>query len=83
MNELRLYVKYLVNENNNISNQFNQKKEDYINKFKANLLIGINYYNELAEKMEGQANELFKGMQNELEQIEISLLALKTATVTV
>ena len=83
MNELRLYVKYLVNENNNISLQFNQKKEDYINKFKANLLIGINYYNELAEKMEGQANELFKGMQNELEQIEISLLALKTATVTV
>jgi hypothetical protein len=82
INELRLYVKYLVNENNNISQQFNQKKEDYINKFKANLLIGINYYNELAEKMEGQANELFKGMQNELEQIEISLLALKTATVT-
>ena len=83
INELRLYVKYLVNENNTISLQFNQKKEDYINKFKANLLIGINYYNELAEKMEGQANELFKGMQNELEQIEISLLALKTATVTV
>ena len=81
INELRLYVKYLVNENNNISQQFNQKKEDYINKFKANLLIGINYYNELATKMEGQANELFKGMQNELEQIEISLLALKTATV--
>jgi hypothetical protein len=83
INELRLYVKYLVNENNTISLQFNQKKEDYINKFKANLLIGINYYHELAEKMEGQANELFKGMQNELEQIEISLLALKTATVTV
>ncbi len=83
INELRLYVKYLVNENNNISHQFNQKKEDYINKFKANLLIGINYYQELAEKMEGQANELFKGMQNELVQIEISLLALKTATVTV
>ncbi|MCF8428763.1 MAG: hypothetical protein K9G64_01415 [Bacteroidia bacterium] len=83
INELRLYVKYLVNENNNISQQFNQKKEDYINKFKTNLLIGINYYHELAEKMEGQANELFKGMQNELEQIEISLLSLKTATVTV
>ncbi|MFZ4797374.1 MAG: hypothetical protein ACOYMA_07745 [Bacteroidia bacterium] len=82
INELRLYVKYLVNENNNISQQFTQKKEDYVNKFKANLLIGINYYNELATKMEGQANELFKGMQHELEQIEISLLALKTATVT-
>lgn len=77
VNELRLYVKYLVSENNNISLQFNQKKEDYINKFKENLLIGINYYNELATKMEGQANELFKGMQNELKQIEISLLALK------
>jgi hypothetical protein len=60
-------------------------KESFSNKLTQlqNLLIGINYYNELAEKMEGQANELFKGMQNELEQIEISLLALKTATVTV
>lgn len=80
INELRLYVKYLVDEINNISQEFNQKKEDYINKFKTNLLIGINYYKDLAEKMEGQANELFKGMIDELEQIKISLLELKTAT---
>jgi hypothetical protein len=33
--------------------------------------------------MEGQAKELFQGMQNELDQIELSIIGLKINTIPV
>jgi hypothetical protein len=82
VNELKLYVKYLINEKAGISVQVTQKKDAYFIKFKENLLSGITYYRQLVDKMEGQAEELFQGMLNELAQIENSILLIGVNTQT-
>jgi len=77
INELKLYVQYWKNENKNFSIQIAQKRDAYLNKFKENLLQGIEYYKNLANEMENQASELFDDMLNELLQIEKSLLLIR------
>ena len=66
INELNLYVKYIVTEKLNLL----PSQESYFNKFKANLLLGIEYYYNLAGCFEKANLELFNNMGNELNDIK-------------
>lgn len=79
VNELKMYMQYLVNESLIIGEDLAHKKEQQLQKFRDNLIEGINYYRTLSNKMETKARDLFQGMQNELKEIEKTLqsLALK------
>ncbi|MBK7762581.1 MAG: hypothetical protein IPI46_04320 [Bacteroidetes bacterium] len=73
VNELKMYLQYLVNESLSIGEDLAQKKEQQLQKFRDNLMSGINYYHDLSSRMETKARDLFQGMQNELKQIEEAL----------
>ncbi len=54
INELVLYIKFLITDMNEAEKPLSVKQIDYYNTFKTNLLNGINYYFSLVEKL-GQA----------------------------
>ncbi|MBK7762576.1 MAG: hypothetical protein IPI46_04295 [Bacteroidetes bacterium] len=76
VNELKMYMQYLVNESLIIGEDLAHKKEQQLQKFRDNLIEGINYYRTLSNKMETKARDLFQGMQNELKEIEKTLQSL-------
>lgn len=83
INELKLYMNYLTNEQKKITLNIVQRKETYLEKFKENLLSGIDYYRGLIDNMGNQAEELFKGMRIELNQLEEDLHNMQLTPITV
>ncbi len=79
INELKLYVKYLQERHKEQALQLVTHKASYLNKFKENLLAGVSYYRDLAIKMEQDFTELFSGMQQELNNLEVEVLAIEHA----
>jgi len=69
INELYLYINYLKKE---IRNSM-ESKEVYFNKFKNNLILGIDYYKTLSSAMSTKYAEVFANMSNELAEIEENL----------
>ncbi len=55
VNELKLYVDYLRREFDHVKHAATDKQRRYIETFKANLLEGIRYYEELAPELQRQA----------------------------
>ena len=51
LKELGLYVEHFVGEIDAFHEEFNKRKEKELNKFKVNLLTGIEYYESIAEKL--------------------------------
>lgn len=72
INELDLYINYLKKE---IRNSM-ESKEVYFNKFKNNLILGIDYYKTLSSTMSAKYAEVFANMSNELVEIEENLECL-------
>ncbi|HRN38409.1 MAG TPA: hypothetical protein PLL18_16000, partial [Flavobacteriales bacterium] len=54
-NELKLYVDYLRREFEQVKHAATEKQRRYIETFKANLLEGIKYYENLAPELQRQA----------------------------
>ncbi|MCC7533884.1 MAG: hypothetical protein IT246_08095 [Bacteroidia bacterium] len=83
INELKLYVKYIEREIDEVSKKLIERKTSYFEKFSANLLSGIEYYNQLIDKKESQAEELFNGMRQELDELAIRIKDLQFIKVPV
>jgi hypothetical protein len=79
INELKLYVKYLQERHHEQALQLVIHKAAYLNKFKQNLLAGMAYYRDLANKMEHEFVSVFKGMQQELDKLEQEVLVISDA----
>lgn len=83
INELKLYVDYLQKEKQKVAQQLVQRKESYFEKFRENLLAGISYYHSLMDNVGHQAEELFRGMRHELDELETSLLSMEFSEETI
>lgn len=73
INELNLYVTYLKKDINNNLKELTEKKVKYFDKFRNQLLNGINYYKELIPKITNQTESYHKKMMAELIQLETQL----------
>ncbi|POY34763.1 hypothetical protein C3K47_18695 [Solitalea longa] len=70
--ELQLYISYLKEQVDELTDSFNQKKEKYVLDFKSNLEEGINYYrkivNNLSEyKVGARFEEGLANLENEIQ----------------
>jgi hypothetical protein len=66
INELRMYVDYLKNELLKSKNDFSAKQKKYIDEFRSNLLEGIEYYRNLAARLNKGNEALFKNFTEDL-----------------
>ncbi|WP_069659892.1 hypothetical protein [Arcticibacter eurypsychrophilus] len=73
VNELNLYVDYLKNDISNHLKTLDSKKIKQLEKFKEQLLIGIEYYKKLAGSITNQTEQYLNKFTNELHEIEAQL----------
>lgn len=73
VNELMLYVDYLKKEINNTTGE-SVKEIRYLQKFKAKLMEGIDYYKKLAPLIKFETEKCVMTMKEELMDIETSLI---------
>ena len=79
LNELEMYVDYLKNNAQKISDEMGSKKDKYLESYKNNLKEGIKYYHSLAEKMlkkeevQGFLSTL-QSLLNRIQQSEVSFV---------
>ncbi len=76
INELNLYVDYLKKEILNCSNSISVNQTRYLQKFKNNLIEGINYYKNLIPSLKMETEKYLKIMKDELTSIETLLMNL-------
>ncbi|TKC05947.1 hypothetical protein [Pedobacter frigoris] len=74
VNELNLYVDYLKKDIASQLNEINAKQVKYFNKFKEQLMNGINYYKRLIPEMSQYSGFCVKEMYGQLLQAEQHLL---------
>lgn len=73
INELNLYVEHYKKDLEMHLKEFTDKKQKYLNKFRDQLLAGIEYYKELVPEIAKTTNSLQEEMINQLRFIEGSL----------
>lgn len=66
INEIKLYVDYLRREFDQVKHAATDKQRRYIETFKANLLDGIRYYEELAPELQRQARVRIQRFKDDL-----------------
>ncbi len=76
VNELKIYIDYLLEEVKKNRVAVSEKQSKYLASFKANLLDGIEYYNNLLPKMSNEANEMKHRIQEEMEKLKDKLSAI-------
>ncbi|GEL10929.1 hypothetical protein SAMN05192550_0014 [Flavobacterium glycines] len=80
--ELKMYIAYLKNDIQTISEEINNAKTKKLEAFKANLLEGINYYQTLFaaipnfETIKQEITKQIEGYKNEINAIEIPKLQM-------
>lgn len=67
INELKLYVKYLGREIDEVRDAMTVKQHRYIETFRSNLLNGIRYYEELLPILQQQAQDRVHRFKSDLE----------------
>ena len=77
VNELNLYIDYLVKEIANSKLTINEKKAKYLESFKEQLKQGIDYYRELIPKMKSFS---ISHLDKILHDLSVSELTLRTLT---
>jgi len=80
INELKLYVEYLKKDIENSANQLNDKKIKQLERFKDQLLNGVEYYNQLFPNIQKFCNSCSKTFQVELQNLGIQINQLKIGT---
>ncbi|CAG4994721.1 hypothetical protein DYBT9275_01452 [Dyadobacter sp. CECT 9275] len=73
INELNLYVAHYQKELEIQARKMNDKKTKYLQKFREQLLSGIEYYKELIPQFPGQSFEYQREMFSQLGAIELAL----------
>lgn len=76
INELQLYVDYLRNAIGKNIDEISIKQNRYLQNFKANLLEGINYYNELVPSIKKETQHYKDKMINELRAFQNMLSSM-------
>lgn len=76
VNELNLYVDYFKNQLNAEIESFTTGKLRTLKAFHANLLVGIEYYNNLANSIKSETDKYIQEMKEELKNIETQILSL-------
>ena len=79
--ELQLYVDYLKNEWEKLGPEVNSKQASYLEKFKANLQKGTEYYQSLIDQFQLDTEEVIQQMKDQLQEALIKLEDLKPALV--
>jgi hypothetical protein len=79
INELNLYVEHYKKELEQHLNDFSDKKQKYLNKFRDQLLSGIDYYKRLSPEIARSANGLQEEMTAQLTTLERKLKGLNVA----
>ncbi|HRH65516.1 MAG TPA: hypothetical protein PLU53_04415 [Bacteroidia bacterium] len=70
VNELSLYVDFLKNEIRNNLQNATANKTKYINNFRNNLLLGIEYYRNLAPRLKLETEEYIVQLKKDLDNFE-------------
>ena len=80
--ELQLYVNHLKKEFESFLENKPAKKEAYLEKFKSNLIQGVNYYQKLVEDFQMDSEEIMEKIKQHLSalQKEIETMELKLVT---
>jgi len=76
LNELNLYVEYLRKDIQSHINRLDAKKIKQLEKFKEQLLLGIEYYKNLANQFGGQTEQYLKRFSDELHAVEAQLRSI-------
>jgi hypothetical protein len=79
--ELQLYVDYLKNEWEKLGPEVNAKQSNYLEKFKANLQKGTEYYQSLIDQFQLDTEEVIEQMKSQLYEALTQLEELKPAFV--
>ncbi|WP_268036717.1 hypothetical protein [Algoriphagus sp. PAP.12] len=67
--ELQLYITYLKNELEKVGPEINARKQSYFEKFKSNLLNGMDYYKNLIQDYTPDTDEILDKMKSQMNQI--------------
>lgn len=76
INELKLYVDFLMNEINSCSKDITSKQSTFIQTFRTNLMNGINYYKELLPNLKKETAEYIDKIFDDLNNYQAVLNAL-------
>ncbi len=71
--ELKMYVEYFIKDAKKAIEAPTEKQRKYLNEFKDNLFIGIEYYRELFPRMVHEPEEFRQTMLNELQEFKDEL----------
>lgn len=71
--ELQLYVTYLKKEFENKVTEKVAKREAYLEKFRNNLIQGVDYYQELIEKVEVDSSAILAKMSDQFSKIKLEI----------
>lgn len=77
INELNLYVEYLKKDIQSHISRLDAKKIKQLEKFREQLLIGVNYYKNLADQFSNQTEQYIKRFSDELLVIEAQLQSIR------
>ncbi len=75
--EMGMYIDYLKKEINESLQSLNTKKIKYFETFKANLLLGVNYYEEQIKEMKEETESYKAKFLEELNVFHQSIIAIK------
>ena len=75
--ELGLYVEHFIGEIDAFHEEFNKRKEKELNKFKVNLLAGIEYYESISGKLPKYAVDSKSVFMDALNGFKVAITALK------
>jgi len=76
LNELNLYVEYLKKDIQSHINRLDTKKIKQLEKFKEQLLLGVEYYKDLTAHFSNQTEQYLKRFSDELMNIEAQLQSI-------
>lgn len=82
INELNLYVEYLKKDIQSHINRLDAKKIKQLEKFKEQLLLGIDYYKNLTSQVSNQTEQYLKRFSDELLTIEAQLQNIRVREVS-
>lgn len=73
LNELNLYVEYLKKDIQSHISRLDAKKIKQLEKFKEQLLVGIDYYKKLTGQISNQTEQYLKRFSDELQDLEMQV----------
>jgi uncharacterized protein (DUF2236 family) len=77
INELNLYIDYLKKMIDKNVTEVNAKQHKYLNTFKSNLCMGIEYYKSMIPKFKQETQEYLNKMLEDLLQQERELVRIQ------